>query len=175
MNWTIRPARIDDARQLSEFGARVNRATFAAGNDPDQLALYLSRAYTPEAQAAELSDSTIDTLLVCSPDDVIAGFAQLRRGDVPPCVPDPAAIELWRFYIDPAWHGRGLAQALMDAVLDTARRSASAGTHIWLGVWERNARAQAFYRKCGFAPVGTHVFMFGTERQIDEIWMRSLQ
>ena len=107
--------------------------------------------------------------------DAIAGFAQVRTGDVPPCVPDPAAIELWRFYVDHAWHGRGAAHALMDAVLDTARCSASAGTHIWLGVWERNARAQAFYRKFGFTRVGTHVFMFGNEPQIDEIWMRSLQ
>ena len=63
----------------------------------------------------------------------------------------------------------------MDAVLTDARRLSPTCTYVWLGVWERNARAQAFYGKYGFRPVGTHVFMFGDEPQTDEIWMRPLQ
>ena len=175
MNWTIRHAQPADAHRLSEFGARVYGATFAPDNDPAELALYLSRAYTPDAQAAELTDPAIRTLLVCDPSDAIAAFAQVRTSPVPSCVPDALAVELWRFYVDQAWHGRGAAQVLMDAVLAEARRSARGTTHIWLGVWERNARAQAFYRKYGFTPVGTHVFMFGDEPQTDEIWTRPLQ
>lgn len=174
VNWSVREAAAADASRLSEFGARVYGATFAPDNDPAELALYLSRAYTPEAQVAELANPDICTLLVCAPGGVIAGFAQLRTGHAPSCVPDGSAIELWRFYIDHAWHGRGAAQALMDASLARGRNSGRAD-HIWLGVWERNARAQAFYRKYGFTPVGTHVFMFGNEPQTDEIWMRSLR
>ena len=75
--------------------------------------------------------------------------------------------------MDQAWHGRGVAPILMDAAVSEAAGGARGCTAIWLGVWERNPRAQAFYRKHGFVPVGTHVFMLGTEPQTDQIWVRN--
>jgi ribosomal protein S18 acetylase RimI-like enzyme len=45
---------------------------------------------------------------------------------------------------------------------------------VWLGVWERNARATAFYLKTGFKDVGSHVFMMGTDPQTDRILVRQL-
>jgi GNAT superfamily N-acetyltransferase len=73
---------------------------------------------------------------------------------------------------DQSWHGRGVAQALMQRVeLEASRRG---GRTLWLGVWEHNARAKAFYRKNGFVDVGSHVFMVGTDAQTDRIWVRPL-
>ena len=40
---------------------------------------------------------------------------------------------------------------------------------LWLGVWEKNDRARAFYAKCGFADVGEHIFLFGTDPQTDRV------
>jgi len=60
-------------------------------------------------------------------------------------------------------------QAVRDTAVDGGART------MWLGVWERNPRGQAFYRKVGFTPVGTQSFVFGTESQTDQIWMRALQ
>jgi ribosomal protein S18 acetylase RimI-like enzyme len=77
-----------------------------------------------------------------------------------------------RFYVDPIRHGHGIAQTLMDAVLTTAR--ADAAHTIWLGVWERNPRAIAFYRKCGFEDVGSHPFLVGTDLQTDRVMTRAL-
>jgi ribosomal protein S18 acetylase RimI-like enzyme len=52
-------------------------------------------------------------------------------------------------------HGRGVAQALMEHVLG---RAAPLDADVaWLGVWERNPRAIAFYRKQGFEAVGEQV------------------
>ena len=45
---------------------------------------------------------------------------------------------------------------------------------LWLGVWERNPRALAFYGKCGFVDVGEHVFLFGTDPQTDRVMARAL-
>jgi diamine N-acetyltransferase len=61
----------------------------------------------------------------------------------------------------------------MRAVEDTARQ-AGART-LWLGVWERNPRAIAFYAKCGFTDVGEQAFMVGSDRQRDRVMARSLQ
>ncbi len=163
---TVRPALRGDALRLSQFGRRVFAATFAPDNDPLQMERYLATAYTPDAQAAELADRAVTTLLACDAADVLLGFAQLRRSAAPPCVTELPAIELWRFYVDHAWHGRGVAATMMQAVQDAA--SGSGARTLWLGVWERNPRAQAFYRKAGFRPVGTQCFIFGTEPQTDQ-------
>ena len=41
------------------------------------------------------------------------------------------------------------------------------GRNLWLGVWERNARAIAFYSKMGFTKVGNHSFYVGSDRTDD--------
>ena len=48
------------------------------------------------------------------------------------------------------------------------------GHRMWLGVWERNARALAFYRKAGFVEVGNHVFMVGSDPQTDLVLVSPL-
>jgi ribosomal protein S18 acetylase RimI-like enzyme len=62
---------------------------------------------------------------------------------------------------------------MMDAVIDAARERGT-GT-LWLGVWERNTRAQAFYRKFGFVDVGSHTFMLGTDVQTDRLMARTIR
>lgn len=168
----VRRAVATDAARLSSFGRRVFHAAFAAGNDPANLEAYIASAYTPEAQAGELADARVTTLLAHAPDGELLGFAQVRAADVPACVKDDTAVELWRFYVDQAWHGRGVAAPLMDAACEEAR--ARGARTVWLGVWEHNPRAKAFYAKRGFVPVGTHIFVFGSEHQTDEIWQKAL-
>jgi ribosomal protein S18 acetylase RimI-like enzyme len=45
---------------------------------------------------------------------------------------------------------------------------------IWLGVWEHNPRAIAFYLKCGFVDVGRHPFQLGRDVQTDRIMSRDV-
>ncbi|MEL6322107.1 MAG: N-acetyltransferase, partial [Cyanobacteria bacterium J06626_14] len=67
------------------------------------------------------------------------------------------------------WHGRGVAHKLMAKILSTA--SDAGADHIWLGVWEHNPRAIAFYGKYGFRVVGEHTFQFGSDPQRDLVMM----
>ena len=39
--------------------------------------------------------------------------------------------------------------------------------YVWLGVWEKNERAIAFYRKNGFVAFDTHIFKLGDDEQTD--------
>ena len=55
-----------------------------------------------------------------------------------------------------------------------AAAAAEGARTLWLGVWERNERAIAFYRKCGFRDAGTHVFTLGRDRQRDLVLERPL-
>ncbi len=167
----IRPARVDDAEVLAELARRTFHDTFAPTNDPTDMALYLSRAYGIDQQTRELSDRDITTLVVEAGGEAIA-YAQLRTGHAPDCVVGARPIELWRFYVSREWHGRGVAVPLMDRVRSAAREREA--KTLWLGVWERNARAHAFYVKCGFTDVGEHVFLFGTDPQTDLVMVTTL-
>lgn len=167
---TIRLARLDEADALSVFGRRTFLDTFAGQNRADDMEAYLAGAFSEAVQRAELSDADTITL-VAEDGGKIVGYAQLRLGEPPPCVDGPAPIELVRFYVDRGWHGRGIAQRLMRAVETSA---AARGRTLWLGVWERNDRAKAFYVKCGFADVGSHVFQLGSDAQLDRIMTKPL-
>lgn len=168
-NIVIRAAVPADAASLAELAARTFNDTFATDNEPEDMAAYLDQAYGPIQQGRELADPNISTLLVDA-GGTLVGYAQLRRGPVPACVNGEAPIELWRLYVVRDWHGRGIAQELMRRV-EAAALGAGART-LWLGVWERNERAKAFYRKCKFVDVGSHLFMIGSDAQTDRILVR---
>ena len=168
----IRRARIDDAGVLADFGARTYSETFGADNRPEDMAAYLARSYGVSQQTAEIRNPQVVTLLAELEDGQLIGFAQVRRGAAPACVRGPAPVELWRFYVDGAWHGCGVAPRLMEAAEEAAR--GLDGHTLWLGVWERNHRAIAFYTKQHFVDVGTHAFVLGSDVQTDRVMTRSL-
>jgi len=171
MSIMIRVGVATDATALAELAARTFRETFAADNRPEDIALHTAHAYGTSQQERELADPDIATLLV-EVDGQLAGYAQLRSSVPPACVTGEEPIELWRFYIAQPWQGRGVAHALMRKVERDAYRRG--GRTLWLGVWERNERAKAFYHKNGFMDVGSHVFMVGTDAQTDRILVRPL-
>ena len=166
----IRPAVPEDAPALAALGERTFRDTFAANNTPEDIAAHLAATYSPAKQASEITDSRRSTLVAATDVDELIGFAQLLAGEVPPFVTGPAPIELLRLYVDRGYHGQGVAQALMAAALDEAADRGA--LTIWLGVWERNPRAIAFYHKWGFEDVGSHDFLLGSDRQTDRVMVR---
>jgi len=168
---TIRVATAEDAERVSELAARTFRETFAADNTAEDMAAYLAATFTPERQRSELEDPGQRVFLL-EIDGVAVGYAQLTRSTPDAAVTDKSPIELARFYVDGAWHGRGYAQQLMCAVVDEAVRIGA--RTLWLGVWERNPRAIAFYRKHGFVDVGAHPFVLGHDVQTDRIMQRPL-
>jgi ribosomal protein S18 acetylase RimI-like enzyme len=168
----IRRATPDDAAALAEFGARTFFETFAADNTDEDIRLHLAAAWAPELQRAEIVDASLDTLLACDSRGTLAGFAQLRAAHAPAGITMVNPVELKRFYVDKPWQGQGLARELMRAVETQARMRGA--RELWLGVWERNGRAQAFYRKQGFRQVGTQIFVVGTDPQTDHVMLREL-
>jgi ribosomal protein S18 acetylase RimI-like enzyme len=174
---TIRTASSADAARLSRLAATTFRDTFEAENTLEDMERYLAEAFTPEQQAAEIADPD-NTILVAEHDRSsnnveLVGYAHLASESTPEAVLGPAPLELKRLYVARAWHGRGVAQALMNAVLNAAR--ARGAKTLWLGVWERNPRAVAFYEKHGFTRVGEHSFILGSDVQTDWVLARPLE
>ena len=166
---SIRQAVPSDASALAVLAERTFRDTFEAMNSAEDMAMHCSLTYGEAQQSAEISYPAMLTL-VCEEDGQLIAFAQMRWEHAPACIVARNPGEIQRLYVDRPWHGKGIAQALMAACLREMETRAC--DVIWLGVWERNWRAQAFYRKFGFIEVGDHVFMLGSDAQRDLILVR---
>jgi GNAT superfamily N-acetyltransferase len=165
--YTLRDVSVAEAAQLAEFGARTFRQTFAADNTDEDMRAHLEASFSPGMQRREIEDPAIDSLTLLDATGRWLGFAQLRTNSGAPGVPPAGSIELWRFYVDQPWHGKGVAGALMAGVKQRALQRGARS--LWLGVWQRNARARAFYRKHGFATVGHKTFVVGSDPQTDDV------
>ncbi|MEO8193473.1 MAG: N-acetyltransferase [Gemmatimonadales bacterium] len=167
----IRRATPDDAEVLAELAERIFLDTFAAQNKREDIELHVKRRYAAEIQRRELEQPE-KTYLIVEADGVPVGFAFLGKAESRSCLDFAAPIELFRFYLDKAWHGAGIAQALMVACEDEAR--SRGGRTICLSVWEHNPRAIRFYEKTGFRDAGTQPFLLGEDVQTDRLMVRDL-
>lgn len=167
----IRTASATDARTIAALGAETFTISFGAQNTPENLAAHLAKSFGEDIQRRELADPSL-TYLIAEVGDRVAGYALVHAGEAPACVTGPSPIEVLRFYVVHDFHGTGIAQALMDACANEARRRG--GRTLWLGVWSLNPRAIRFYQKCGFEDVGTQTFMLGDDPQQDRVLARPL-
>jgi ribosomal protein S18 acetylase RimI-like enzyme len=167
----IRRGQLADAAMLADLGARTFRDTYATQNTPEHLARHLAAHFGITLQEEELADPGMRTL-IAEVGGIPAAFAQVS-GQTPPAeLPAEGGRFLSRFYLELAWIGRGVAQPLMTAVLETARQDGA--SYLWLTVWQENPRAVAFYRKCGFAIAGQTTFVLGGDPQADWLMTRTI-
>jgi diamine N-acetyltransferase len=160
----IRTATPADAALLAELGARTFQDTFAADNQPEDMAAYLASHYSPALQAREIEDPQRFYLLAEAA-GVPAGFALIQETQPEPGVPGRRPLHVERLYVDSPYQGAGVGAALMRRCLEEAR--ARGHDVLWLGVWERNFRARAFYARWGFTEVGETMFVLGSDTQRD--------
>jgi len=167
----IRPATPADVERLCVLAARTFRETYRPLCEPGEVEDYVREAFTPQAVAAWLREPDARTLLACLGPEAV-GYARVRRGATPAGVDGPEPAELVRLYVDASMHGRGIGAALMRACLDSA--CALGARTIWLGAYEENRRALAFYADWGFVPAGTRPFEFGGRIYSDPVLQRAL-
>jgi ribosomal protein S18 acetylase RimI-like enzyme len=167
----IRRAEEDDALELSVLAERTFRAAFAESNTAANMHLHCAANYGQALQLAEIRESSRETW-VAEADGRLIAYLQLRLDAASPMLSGERPVEIQRFYVDASHHGAGLAHELMAHVLVRAEVAGSAA--LWLGVWERNPRAVAFYRKWGFDVVGEHIFMLGDDPQRDLVMRRDV-
>ncbi|OJX82152.1 MAG: hypothetical protein BGO93_23355 [Mesorhizobium sp. 65-26] len=156
----LRCAMQRDAEALSTFAAGLFRETYAADTAASDLADYIAGNFGSERQRAEIVDPRGVVLLAvkAGDQDAILGYAHL-------VMLAPGEALLNRLYVEAGCRGTGLAGRLLDALRGECRQRGAAGLR--LTVFEKNARAIAFYRRSGFADVGTIDFTVGEDVQRD--------
>jgi ribosomal protein S18 acetylase RimI-like enzyme len=169
---TARRAESADAARLAALAERTFRAAFGSLNTRENMDAHCANAYGETIQASEIANPDVETF-VCDDSVELVGYVQLRWGTAPPCVLASRPAEIQRIYVDQQWQGKGIAQALMSQALTAAVRGNA--DQVWLGVWENNPRAMAFYQKFGFNTVGHHIFQLGDDPQNDWILCRDVR
>ena len=167
---TIRYASATDASGLSRLGAETFRATYAENNPPHVVDAYVAEHYSTAVQLAELQDDRL-IFLVAEIDTQLAGFALLRTDQTHPDVEAARPIRLARIYVDAPYLGSGLGSGLGSALMERCIAEGATRGHdvLWLGVWEENRKAIAFYERWGFGRVGLEIFDVGGDKQRDAI------
>lgn len=150
-----------DAAALDAMAEASWRDTFAHFYKREDLATFLDESFGEDGRLRRDLGNPLIAWQVARIDGTIAGYAKM----VPPSLEQagPADAQLAQLYVATAWHGHGIAHALMDWAMATAR--ARRAPALLLTVFEENHRAIAFYGKYGFVHVGDYAFPVG--RQID--------
>lgn len=167
MSVSIRKISLDQASELRDLAMTTFTETFAFDNSPEQLETYYQTAYSLESFRQELSHHETSYYFI-EVDGKNAGFMMTNTGQAQTEQLLENAYEIQRIYILEAYQGLGLGKQLIEYALQEAR--ALSKTWIWLGVWERNYKAQKFYAKFGFEKFDEHAFPV-SEDKVDIDWL----
>ncbi len=167
----IRLASHEDAKILAHLSGQTFSETFAHLNSAEDMKAYLTTQCNAETLADELRDPASLFFLAYTNNEPV-GFAKLRRTKIPDEVKESNAIEIQRLYVLKKMIGKKIGKYLMEKCIERARFENF--KTVWLGVWEHNYHAIAFYRQFGFETCGTQIFELGQDRQTDLIMKKNI-
>ncbi len=168
---TIRIATADDIPAIVSLGIRTFRDTFDEVNTPENMMLYLNGTFTQKKVLEDFLEQGA-VFFIAEQEDEPIGYARVRRSPTPSELGNVKAIEIERLYADKKYLGKRVGYLLMSECLQYARDNDF--QVVWLGVWEHNARAIAFYKRWGFEQFGDHIFMLGNDAQTDILMKKTL-
>lgn len=166
MTIRLKKCTLEDAHTLQEISYDTFNETFKDQNSLENMKAYLDKAFTVEQVETELSHRSSHFYLVYVHEDV-AGYLKVNTGDAQSEEMGDESLEIERIYIKSTFQKHGLGKYLLNKAEEMA--SEQHLKTIWLGVWEKNENAIAFYKKMGFIQTGSHSFYMGDEEQTDLI------
>jgi diamine N-acetyltransferase len=161
----------EDLKILRDISVETFNATFKDQNSPDNMKAYLESAFNLKQLEKELSNRFSEFYFVYFNHEV-AGYLKVNTHNAQSEEMGEEAFEIERIYIKKKYQKHGLGKYLLNKAIEIATESNK--KEIWLGVWEKNVNAIAFYKKLGFVQTGAHAFYMGDEEQIDLIMKKAL-
>lgn len=172
MNINIEKCNLEDARKLQEISYETFNETFKHQNSPENMNAYMERAFNVKQLEKELTNTSSEFFFVYFNNEV-AGYLKVNTDDAQSEDMGEVSIEVERIYIKNKFQKHGLGKYLLNKAMEIAIERNK--KRIWLGVWEKNENAIAFYKKMGFVQTGAHSFYMGEEEQTDFIMTKTLK
>ena len=176
---SVRLARPEDAAAVSELAARTFPDACPASLPSEAIEEHITTQLAPEVFEAAIASPDQHRLFVAEAGADLVGYALTHVGPdaLPSDLVRPGRVEessayLSKCYVDRAWRGSGIA----DALIEHAVADAGAAGHraIVLGTNRGNKAAQAFYKRHGFRKRSTRTFDVGGVRNYDVVMVRDL-
>ena len=161
----------EDIKTLQAIAKQTFTETFGSQNTAEDLAKFLNEEYDFDKLKAEVENPESFYYFYYFEDE-LAGYLKLNVGAAQTESDYPEALEIQRIYVLQKYQGKRIGLAMMQQALVIAEELKK--PQVWLGVWENNFKAQAFYQKSGFKKVGSHDFILGDDRQTDHILLKTL-
>lgn len=161
----------EDLEVLQEISIETFTDTFKEHNTEENLNCYLERAYNKEQLEKELLNNSSQFFFIYFEEN-LAGYIKINMNDAQTEDLGNEALEIERIYIKSNFKRKGLGKYLINKAYEVAIENNK--TVIWLGVWEKNKNAIAFYNKMGFVNTGAHSFFMGDDEQTDFIMSKNI-
>lgn len=171
MTITIKKCSLEDLNKLQELSYETFNETFKDQNSPENMRAYLERAFNEEQLEKELSNPDSQFYFVFYQNEA-AGYLKINVNDAQSEEMGRESLEIERIYVKNQFQKHGLGRVLLNKAVEIAKEQDK--NKVWLGVWEKNEKAIAFYQKMGFVQTGAHSFHMGDEEQTDLIMTKIL-
>ena len=160
----IRKCSIEDTDLIISIGKETYFDTFQKMNSRETMSKYLEEAFDRTKIKNEIAnpDSHFFTISI---KNETAAYLKINYAAAQTDINDPDSLEIERIYVRNHFKGRGIGKELIKLSIDKAKEKNC--SYVWLGVWEKNEAAIAFYKKTGFSVFATHKFKMGDELQSD--------
>ena len=167
----IHQAGIDELEELQQISRTTFTETFSVHNSEENMRNYLRDNLSLEKLGEELNNPESSFYFAEMKDQVI-GYLKLNVGAAQNEWKENTGLEIERIYVLKEYHGLKIGQLLFEKAISIA--TSMKMQYVWLGVWEKNKRAIAFYTKNGFKVVDQHLFKLGDDVQTDYLMKRTL-
>lgn len=171
MTMTIKKCTLEDSHKLQDISIETFNETFKDQNSPEQINAYLEKVFNLQQVEKQLAHPSSHFFFLYF-NDAVAGYLKINIDDAQSEKMGVESLEIERIYVKKTYQKQGLGKYLLNKAVELAIEYKK--KKIWLGVWEENENAIAFYQNKGFVQTGAHSFYMSDEEQIDLIMTKIL-
>ena len=159
MQFKLVSCTLKHAAMLAELGAKTFDETFSPFHPASDMEAYITGTYTLSKLKANLLNPSIQYYAAYHKTGDCGYIKLLDDANAEGL--EGRVMELEKIYVRQWAQGTGVAKLLMDKAIELAKKQGY--NYLFLGVWQENKRALAFYKKCGFEIFNTRKFKLGDE------------
>ncbi len=163
-NIEIKKVTLNDIDQLQKISKQTFQETFSESNSEENMKNYLEDELSIKKLTTELNN-TNSLFYFATLNNEVIGYLKLNFGESQTELKDDKALEIERIYVSKDFYGKSVGQLLYNKAIQIAKQKKA--DYVWLGVWEKNLRAIAFYNKNGLVAFDKHIFKLGNDEQTD--------
>lgn len=160
----IRKARLSDLETLQQLSRQTFFDAFSSENTAEDMQSYLDKSFNNEQLKRELSNPESGFYFAVFENKFI-GYLKINTGTAQTELKNKEALEIERIYVSKDFQGKQIGKLLFDKAIQLAKEIQA--PYLWLGVWEKNAKAIHFYKKNGLVEFDKHLFKLGEDVQTD--------